>query len=262
MDKVRSTLRQFVRDWSVSGEGERKAAYGPILDAINQAFPGVPIHERGAIKVLVPGAGLGRLAFEIVRRGYSCQGNEFSMFMLLASNFILNTPESVDQFTIFPWIHLHSNVLTQEQQLRAETIPDVLIRDCIPPTAEFSMVAGDFINIYGGAAEEGSWDAIVTCFFIDTAKNVCKYLDVIRHALRPGGLWINLGPLLYHFEGDEDAVEFTLDEVMALVAEHGFEVRERRMVQTTYTAPQTTMLESVYNCAFWVAHVPPGGNHE
>lgn len=42
------------------------------------------------VKVLVPGAGLGRLAFEIASRGYSCQGNEFSLFMLIASNFVLN----------------------------------------------------------------------------------------------------------------------------------------------------------------------------
>lgn len=41
-------------------------------------------------KILVPGAGLGRLAFEIARRGYTCQGNEFSLFMLFASNFVLN----------------------------------------------------------------------------------------------------------------------------------------------------------------------------
>ena len=42
------------------------------------------------VRVLVPGAGLGRLAFEIARLGYSCQGNEFSYFMLITSNFILN----------------------------------------------------------------------------------------------------------------------------------------------------------------------------
>ena len=42
------------------------------------------------VSILVPGAGLGRLAFELARHGYMCQGNEFSMFMLLASNFILN----------------------------------------------------------------------------------------------------------------------------------------------------------------------------
>ena len=42
------------------------------------------------MKVLVPGAGLGRLALEIARQGYTCQGNEFSLFMLFASNFVLN----------------------------------------------------------------------------------------------------------------------------------------------------------------------------
>lgn len=42
------------------------------------------------IKILVPGAGLGRLAFEIAKLGYTCQGNEFSLFMLLASQFVLN----------------------------------------------------------------------------------------------------------------------------------------------------------------------------
>ena len=46
--------------------------------------------DAGRVSILVPGAGLGRLAFELAQRGYTCQGNEFSMFMLLASNFILN----------------------------------------------------------------------------------------------------------------------------------------------------------------------------
>ena len=41
-------------------------------------------------RVLLPGAGLGRLALEIASKGYSAQGNEFSYQMLFASNFILN----------------------------------------------------------------------------------------------------------------------------------------------------------------------------
>jgi len=42
------------------------------------------------VSVLIPGAGLGRLAYEVALLGYSCQGNEVSLFMLLTSNFILN----------------------------------------------------------------------------------------------------------------------------------------------------------------------------
>lgn len=44
----------------------------------------------GDVKVLVPGAGLGRLPYEIAKSGYTCQGNEFSLFMLFTSNFVLN----------------------------------------------------------------------------------------------------------------------------------------------------------------------------
>lgn len=35
---LRSTLRQFVRDWSSAGTPERDATYGPILNALNIHF--------------------------------------------------------------------------------------------------------------------------------------------------------------------------------------------------------------------------------
>lgn len=95
----------------------------------------------------------------------------------------------------------------------------------------------------------GAWDAVVTCFFIDTAHNVVEYIEIISRILKDGGvssfifqidlfislisspsicslcfllshfdvvfhtwwhprqIWINLGPLLYHFAdmyGQED----------------------------------------------------------
>jgi hypothetical protein len=43
--------------------------------------------------------------------------------------------------------------------------------------------------------KETNYDAIVTLFFIDTAENVLQYLDVIKQLLKPGGVWINYGPL-------------------------------------------------------------------
>lgn len=49
------------------------------------------------VRVLVPGAGLGRLAWEIACLGYSCQGNEWSFFMLFSSNFVLNRYKGVRQ---------------------------------------------------------------------------------------------------------------------------------------------------------------------
>lgn len=48
------------------------------------------VSDVSKVSVLVPGAGLGRLAWEIARLGYTCQGNEWSFFMLFSSNFVLN----------------------------------------------------------------------------------------------------------------------------------------------------------------------------
>ncbi len=39
VDKVRTTLKQFVRDWSGDGRCEREACYGPILDELALLFP-------------------------------------------------------------------------------------------------------------------------------------------------------------------------------------------------------------------------------
>ncbi|EGF83053.1 hypothetical protein BATDEDRAFT_21386 [Batrachochytrium dendrobatidis JAM81] len=103
LSKVQSTIRQFVRDWSEEGRVERTNVYGPILDFMNLYYAHVPLQERyailrcisvvqvsltsinlvrGEIHVLIPGSGLGRLVFETVANGFSCQGNEFSMYMV------------------------------------------------------------------------------------------------------------------------------------------------------------------------------------
>ena len=119
-------------------------------------------------------------------------------------------------------------------------------------------VTGDFEEIYGHGGNNheqhtGQWDAVLTCFFIDTvcnpfpatfcllqlkvltlstradpqAKNVVNYLRIIHDILAPGGVWINLGPLLWHWENNtsnDPSVELTLEEVKLLARKIGFEV--------------------------------------
>jgi hypothetical protein len=68
-EKVRSTLRSFVRDWSDLGLPERTACYTPCLEALERAFP--VGGGRGGKRVLIPGCGLGRLAMEVAARGES-----------------------------------------------------------------------------------------------------------------------------------------------------------------------------------------------
>jgi hypothetical protein len=34
----------------------------------------------------------------------------------------------------------------------------------------------------------GAWDAVVTCFFIDTAHNIVEYIEIISQILKDGGV--------------------------------------------------------------------------
>ncbi len=61
-------------------------------------------------------------------------------------------------------------------------IPDVSAVDLINPYEnddecpfpKFSMAAGNFVEIYGNPQNEGAWDCVVTCFFVDTAPVVIE----------------------------------------------------------------------------------------
>lgn len=56
--------------------------------------------------------------------------------------------------------------------------------------------------------------------------------------LVPGGVWLNLGPLLWHFadQSAEKSIELSWDDVRRIVVAYGFDIREERDVPTTYTA--------------------------
>jgi len=281
VEKARSTLRQFYRDWSAEGVVERDACYGPVFDALeaerSKSSDGSPL------SVLVPGTGLGRLLFDLCLRGYNGEGNEISYHQLLASSYILNHAEHAGQHEIFPWIHSFSNHKSRSNQFKSYKIPDV------HPAAELSqaqspgtmqMCAADFLCLYSDADHKNSYDAVATVFFLDTAPNLIRYLQVIKHCLKPGGVLINVGPLLWHWEnqvnshhgydgeGDYDeknslgiadpgSFELSEEEVIALVEQTGF-VMEKRIsdIRAPYVQDPQSMLQTVYNASHWVARKP------
>jgi hypothetical protein len=63
--KAREALKHFVWDWSEIGRGERSQAFGLVLDALKRL--GGEVSGRRGRGVLVPGAGHGRPAWEIVQ---------------------------------------------------------------------------------------------------------------------------------------------------------------------------------------------------
>ncbi|CAH9142954.1 unnamed protein product [Cuscuta epithymum] len=253
VDKVRCIIRNIVRDWAAEGQKERDQCYKPILEELEQLFPNRS--KESPPTCLVPGAGLGRLALDISCLGFASQGNEFSYYMMICSSFILNTTQTAGEWTIYPWIHSNCNSLADSDQLRPISIPDIHPASA-GITEGFSMCGGDFVEVYSDPSQEGLWDAVVTCFFLDTAHNIVEYIEVISKILKDDGVWINLGPLLYHFADmysleDEMSIELSLEDVKKVAFHYGFKLEKESIFETTYTTNPRAMMQNRYYAAFW-----------
>ncbi|KAM0884896.1 hypothetical protein ACQ4PT_030707 [Festuca glaucescens] len=252
VDKVRCIIRNIVRDWAQEGQIERDECYKPILEELNRLFP----DRSRPPSCLVPGAGLGRLALEISSLGFVSQGNEFSYYMMICSNFILNHTQEANECTIYPWIHSNCNSLSDNDQLRPVSFPDIHPSSICWVTEGFSMCAGDFVEVYSEKSQESAWDAVVTCFFLDTAHNIVEYIEIISKLLKDGGVWVNMGPLLYHFADsygpdDDMSIELSLEDVKRVAYHYGFVLEVEKMIDTTYTANMASMMQNRYRAAFW-----------
>ena len=245
MEKVMSTLKQCMRDWSAEGARERGLCYGPLLKELKKRFPRPSLSTR----VLVPGCGLARLVWEVANAGYHAQGNEFSYFMLLCSFVILNRSPRPECHTVHPFVTQSNNTRSRGDQLRSVRFPDVNASQLAD--GALSMVAGDFQEVYEKQVEQ--WDCLCTCFFIDTANNIIEYIRLISSLLKVGGYWINFGPLLYHYSGmnGEISVELTWDEVKACFAHYGLRlVQEEHRRPATYCQNTRGMMKTEYSCVF------------
>ncbi|MCJ1283064.1 hypothetical protein MMC26_002391 [Xylographa opegraphella] len=297
MDKARSTIRQLYRDWSAEGAAERRQSFEPVLSNLVNLFP---VENSGTTKVLVPGSGLGRLIFEVCKLGYDVEGNEISYHQLMTSNWILNKVVAGQHFDLYPFALSFSNHVSRENQFKCVKIPDVhagieldLSSSGMATHAfeRMSMTAADFVVLYGDAQNRRKFDAVITVFFLDTAPNVLRYIETIHNCLKDGGYWINLGPLLWHFEetrrppaerGSPDqnladaevltttrpaakrrekvgidepgSIELTHEEILLLVERMGFSIQSHRLQgEIGYIQDPESMLKNSYAVAHWVA---------
>jgi len=224
--------------------------------------------------------------FDICRAGFSVEGNEISYHELMASSLVLNHSEKVGQFKIAPFALSCSNHLSRTDQFKTFQIPDVhpsgelgnASGSKVPPHERMSMATGDFCVLYSQEEQRDTFHAVATVFFIDTAPNIIRYIEAVRNCLKPGGVWINLGPLLWHHMsrkddeeseeqktkkvevadagiGDPGSVELTNEEVIALLEHFGFTIEKQEFdtFETGYMSNPRSMLQSNYRPAFWIA---------
>lgn len=113
---------------------------------------------------------------------------------------MLNHSDSPFAHSIFPYLHSYSNHKTVEHHLlKRVLIPDVLPSEVLEGKGgEFSLVAGDFEEIYGSddltedgsEGQKGKWASVVTCFFIDC---VSGYTSTLSSSLQSRCVVLTLG---------------------------------------------------------------------
>ncbi|KAJ4156115.1 hypothetical protein LMH87_001328 [Akanthomyces muscarius] len=253
---VSQALKHYVRDWTTSGTNECEETFPALLGTLQSLFP-----EREGrdtpLRILLPGSGLNRLAHEVARLGgFQVTANEWSAYMNVAYRFLETFPDA-NSSSFHPFADTWSHHITESDMIRPIRFPDANL-----DKAEVLLVEGDFTTVFNH--EAGSYDVLLTYFFIDTARNLMTYLDTITKLLKPGGYWINLGPLLY---GTGPLVQLSLDEIISVTETMGFEYldtddkygsltipgRTVRGMRAVYSFNDKALTTSAYKAQFWVA---------
>ncbi|KAK2605858.1 hypothetical protein QQS21_003698 [Conoideocrella luteorostrata] len=253
---ISQSLKHIVRDWTEEGSHERDKPFACLLGTLQRLFT-----ERSRIdkpvKILLPGAGLGRLGHDISHLGgFEVTINEWSMFMNTAYRFLETQTRELSQ-SVSPFVDGWSHHATDANMQRGLRFPDVPIQ-----SQNVLLVEGDFTTEFKNYSQH--YDVVLTYFFIDTARNLMSYFDTIKYVLKRGGVWINLGPLLY---GTGPFVQLSLEDIVTVSENMGFEFLETeeqcgvptfgnptvRSIKAAYQFDHKALTENAYSAQFWVA---------
>jgi len=145
--------------------------------------------------------------------------------------------------------------------------PGEVVRNA-PGQVNMSVAAGEFLMCYGGKDNDEAWDALATCFFIDTAPNIIEYVEAMWKMLKPGGVWTNIGPLEYHWrtfrDGDlyendpryRESIELAYEDVKAVMIGVGFEFVEEERKECLYSTRKNAMKKTLFDCVLFTVKKP------
>jgi SAM-dependent methyltransferase/uncharacterized protein YbaR (Trm112 family) len=212
------------RDWAW-GEEENRLGCELVLEALNGRRPQ---------RVLVLGAGAGRLAYDLHARlapRLTVAADHNPLFMLLAERLYRGGSTELYEFPIAP------------RALEMEAV----LRRLAAPAACGTGLATVCADAAAPPFREASFDAVVTPWLIDVMEiDPTAFLPILNRVLVPGGAWVNTGSLV--FARREFARRYSIDEVMQQVAANGFEqewLDEREIPYMRSPASRHARLESV-----------------
>jgi uncharacterized protein YbaR (Trm112 family) len=186
------------RDWAWGDRESQRA-----LDLVARLLP-APLGRVG-----VYGAGAGRLAVDVHRTPALGASRTFALDvnplpLLAADRLIAGETLELDEYPVGP-------------VSAADAVVRQTLRCAAPPPAGFAFLFADALHPPFAA---GALDSVLTYWFVDAVPvDLRVTAAAINRVLRPGGTWINAGPL--HFDTALSRF-YTIDEARTIVADSGF----------------------------------------
>ena len=186
------------RDWAW-GDEENTAS----LDIIRSVSEGAPMGDT-----LVPGAGAGRLAYDVHQQldtGRTVAMDFNPLLMLVAASVTAGETLELYEFPLAP-----------------KTIDDFAVRRTLsapaPAGEDFHLVLADALR---PPFATGSFDTVLTPWLVDVIDEDLPILAArINGLLKDGGRWINFGSLA--FDHPDAARCYSTEEALAIVETAGF----------------------------------------
>ena len=223
-------LKCLKRDWTKESEKEREFSYGKTLTQLKKYinFDDKELMSKKNYKILVPGTGCSRMVYELAKRGFEVECNDFCYIYIMCGDYLFNHSHK-NEFQICPKINSFEGCLTEESALKKYNFPDVDIKKELKNVNAKKIIftKGDFYSLYKD--KKDCYDVIITLFFIDIAKNIIEYVELMQNMLKKGGIWISLGCFDYYYSFKEESIDLTWDELKYVITQYDFELKNEEL---------------------------------
>jgi SAM-dependent methyltransferase len=171
-------------------------------------------HERGSALVL--GAGLGRIAWGLRRAFPRVLAVDSSPAMAALFRLLSRGPLRFTELNL------------NNARVRADQAIDV--EAALPPAPDGSRLEYAIADAAQLPVADRSQAAVVSLYFTDVVP-LSRLGPELSRVLAPGGVFVHVGPLAYHFSDVDEQV--AADELAQRLAGYGFDVTEPRVVTNT-----------------------------
>jgi carnosine N-methyltransferase len=244
----------LMRDWTLESKPERDNNYGNVLKEVKKYFnyDDKNLMKKNNYKALVPGTGCSRMAFELAKRGFEVEANDFCFIYILCDDYLFNYSHK-NEFQFCPSIHTFANNYSESSVIKRYSFPDVDIRDELEKNGAkpITFIKGDFLLKYKGIKDQ--YDLIVTLFFIDVSKNIIEYVEIMHDLLKKGGVWVNLGCLDYFHSRNLNSIDLTWDELRQVIINYDFDIKNEVTEFVPYGVKIGSTVSDSYGTVFFTA---------